>query len=130
MTNTLARFRPDLQVVAALFANRTAAFGLVLGGVLGLVYCHFTEGALGSQMLLGVLGALWGLVGAVIYVAFLQDLDLSSPAANWFDGLDEPLTAFEPEPIAEPDAPPAPPAPVAAPRRRATPAATTRAEAE
>lgn len=127
---TAARIRFDLQALGTLFVNRNIPLGLALGALLGWLGYHWTEGALGSHLLLSSLGAFWGLVGAVVYVAFLQDLDLSSPAAAWFDdeipAMDlEPFTAEEPAP--EPAAAPAPAAPV---RRRPMPATTSAAAEE
>lgn len=123
MTTTTTRMRIDFSALTALFVNRAVLAGLIFGALLGLWGFHLTAGTFGSDLLLSTVGAFWGLVGGVIYVAFLQDLDLSSPAEAWFE--DEPMD-LEFEAVTEAVSEPAPetpaPAPAAAPvvpRRRA-----------
>lgn len=116
------RLRLDLVALTSLFLNRTVLAGLLFGALLGLWSFHLTSGLFASHLFLASVGGFWGVVGAVVYVAFLRDLDLSSPAMAWFE--EESVPDFEPQLH---ESPLAPPAPVVTPRRRA--AATTTAAA-
>ncbi len=121
----LASESQALKALMGLFCNRMVGLGALLGALLGGLGFVLTGESLGPQLpLLMLVGLNWGVVGAVVYVGFLQDLEITLPSLAWFDryewvdheGLE---MEVEPEPIEE--APPPPPPPSA--RRR--PAATT-----
>ncbi len=133
MTTRLQTLATESQVpkaLVALFWNRSVGIGGVLGALLGWLGFRLTGESFSSQaFLLMLVGVSWGVVGAVIYVGFLQDLEIRMPSLVWFDRcerVDQEGPEVELEPMEE--APPLPPPP--APRRRAATTASRPAPAQ
>lgn len=125
---TLATESPALKALLGLFCNRTVGLGALLGALLGWLGFKLTGESLGPQTLvLMLVGLSWGVVGAVVYVGFLQDLEITLPSLAWFDryvrvdhqGVE---MEMEHEPMEEPPPPP--------PRRRAATTASRPAPAQ
>lgn len=133
MTTRLQTLATESQVPKALvglFWNRSVGMGAGLGALLGWLGFKLTGESFGSQaFLLMLVGVSWGVVGAVIYVGFLQDLEITLPSMVWFDRydrVDQEGLEVGIEPMDEPLPPPPPPAP----RRRAATTASRPAPAQ
>ncbi len=127
---TLATESPALKALLGLFCNRTVGLGALLGALLGWLGFKLTGESLGPQTLvLMIVGLSWGVVGAVVYVGFLQDLEITLPSLAWFDRYERVDhegvgPEMELEPMEEPPPPPPPP------RRRAATTASRPAPAQ
>lgn len=129
---TLASESPALKALLGLFCNRTVGLGALLGSLLGWLGFILTGESFGPQALvLMLVGLSWGVVGAVVYVGFLQDLEITLPSLAWFDRyerVDHEGLGIEVELEPMEEAPPPPPPPP--PRRRAATTASRPAPAQ